>query len=168
MYVLENKSSDPFKGKWEFKGKIAAKTDKWAIDGNIFEHKKQLYMIWAGWEGDKNGQQNIYIAKMKNPLQIEGDRVLISSPTHSWEIHGALHDDVNPPQVNVNEGPQYLAHDKKVFIIYSASGCWTDFYALGMLTAVLAPFFVLSSVGIHIPATIITLLLALLCSIPFE
>ena len=23
---------------------------------------------------------------------------------------------------------------EKVFIIYSASGCWTDFYALGMLT----------------------------------
>ncbi|MGI4803231.1 MAG: family 43 glycosylhydrolase, partial [Janthinobacterium lividum] len=26
-------------------------------------------------------------------------------------------------------------HDGKIFIIYSASGCWTDFYALGMLTA---------------------------------
>ncbi|WDF60768.1 glycoside hydrolase family 43 protein [Flavobacterium sp. KACC 22758] len=134
MYVLENKSSDPFKGKFEFKGKIAAKTDKWAIDGNVFEHKNQLYMIWAGWEGDTNGQQNIYIAKMKNPLEIEGDRVMISAPTNDWETHGALHDDVNPPQVNVNEGPQFLERKGKIFIVFSASGCWTDFYALGLLT----------------------------------
>jgi GH43 family beta-xylosidase len=90
-------------------------------------------MIWAGWEGDTNGQQNIYIAKMKNPLEIDGDRVLISSPTHGWETHGALHDDVNPAQVNVNEGPQFLTHNDKIFIVFSASGCWTDFYALGLL-----------------------------------
>jgi GH43 family beta-xylosidase len=58
---------------------------------------------------------------------------LISSPTHGWETHGALHDDVNPAQVNVNEGPQFLSHDDKIFIVFSASGCWTDFYALGLL-----------------------------------
>ena len=73
MYVLENSSKDPFKGEWEFKGKIAAKTDKWAIDGNVFNHKGQLYMIWSGWEGDTNGQQDIFIAKMKNPLEIDGE-----------------------------------------------------------------------------------------------
>ncbi|PXY47222.1 glycoside hydrolase family 43 protein [Flavobacterium hydrophilum] len=134
MYVLENDSKDPMKGEWVFKGKIAAQTDKWAIDGNIFTYKKQLYMIWSGWEGDTNGQQNIYIAKMKNPTQIDGDRVLISSPTNPWELHGALHDDVNPPQVNVNEGPQFLTHKNKAFIVFSASGCWTDNYSLGLLT----------------------------------
>jgi GH43 family beta-xylosidase len=134
MYVLENDSKDPMKGEWVFKGKIAAQTDKWAIDGNVFTYKKQLYMIWSGWEGDTNGQQNIYIAKMKNPTQIDGDRVRISSPTKSWELHGALHDDVNPAQVNVNEGPQFLTHKKKIFIVFSASGCWTDNYSLGLLT----------------------------------
>lgn len=134
MYVLENSSKDPMKGEFVFKGKIAATTDKWAIDGNVFAHKKQLYMIWSGWEGDTNGQQNIYIAKMKSPTQIEGDRVRISSPTNSWELFGALRDDINPAQVNVNEGPQFLTHDKKVFIVFSASGCWTDNYSLGLLT----------------------------------
>ena len=134
MYVLENSSKNPMEGEWIFKGKIASRTDKWAIDGNVFTYKKQLYMIWAGWEGDTNGQQNIYIAKMKNPTQIDGERVLISSPTNPWELHGALHDDVNPAQVNVNEGPQFLSHKKKVFIVFSASGCWTDNYSLGLLT----------------------------------
>ncbi|WP_310589422.1 glycoside hydrolase family 43 protein [Flectobacillus roseus] len=135
MYVLENASADPMEGEWIFKGKVADKNDKWAIDGDVFTHNNQLYMIWSGWEGDVNVQQNIYIAKMKNPWTINGERVKISGSDYDWEKHGDLNDPNNPPHVNVNEGPQYLAHDKKVFIIYSASGCWTDFYALGMLTA---------------------------------
>lgn len=134
MFVLENSSKDPMKGNWVFKGKIAAKTDKWAIDGNVFTYKKQLYMIWSGWEGDTNGQQNIYIAKMKSPTQIDGDRVLLSKPTNPWELYGALHDDENPPQVNVNEGPQFLTRGNKIFIVFSASGCWTDNYSLGILS----------------------------------
>ncbi len=133
MYVLENASEDPFSGTWEFKGKVAASIDRWAIDGNVFFYNKQQYMIWSGWEGDTNTQQNIYIAKMSNPWTIEGNRVLLSQPDYNWEMQGDLNDEVNPPHVNVNEGPQFLQHGKDAFIIYSASGCWTDFYALGML-----------------------------------
>lgn len=133
MYVLENGSSDPMKGEWVFKGKITDPSDKWAIDGDVFEHKGKWYMIWSGWEGDINGQQNIYIAKLKNPWTIEGSRVCISKPEYTWETHGDLHDANNPPHVNVNEGPQALQHNGNLFIVYSASGCWTDFYALGLL-----------------------------------
>jgi len=134
MYVLENSSNDPFKGQWIFKGKVSAPSDKWAIDGNVFKHKGQLYMIWSGWEGDTNSRQNIYIAKMKNPWTIESERVMISTPDYGWEKHGDLNDPNNPPHVDVNEGPQFLKNGKDLFIIYSASGCWTDFYALGLLT----------------------------------
>ena len=59
MYVLENASPDPMLGEWIFKGKVADPTDKWAIDGDVFEHRGKLYMIWSGWEGDVNGQQDI-------------------------------------------------------------------------------------------------------------
>jgi GH43 family beta-xylosidase len=41
----------------------------------------------------------------------------------------------NPPHIDVNEGPEILKHDGKVFLVYSASACWTDNYALGMLMA---------------------------------
>jgi GH43 family beta-xylosidase len=135
LWVLENQSADPMKGTWHMKGKLQTPGDKWSIDGSVFQHNKQLYFIWSGWQGDTNGQQNIYIAKMKNPWTIEGDRVKLSSPELPWETIGALHDANNPPQVNVNEGPEVLEHNNKLFLIYSASGCWTDFYALGMLTA---------------------------------
>ena len=134
MYVLENESKDPLVGEWKFKGKISAWPDRWAIDGNVFKYKKELYMIWSGWEGNTNGQQNIYIAKMENPLKLEGKRVLISEPTYNWEKQGDLDDENNPAHVNVNEGPQYLEHDDNIFIVYSASGCWTDYYSLGLLS----------------------------------
>ncbi len=134
MYVLENSSKDPLEGDWIFKGKVGDASDKWAIDGSIFTYKKQLYMVWAGWEGDVNQKQEIYISKMKNPWTIDGKRYKISTPQFEWEKHGDLNDPENPPHVDVNEGPQILMNNNKVFLIYSASGCWTDFYALGMLT----------------------------------
>jgi len=132
MYVLENASADPMQGEWVFKGKITDATDKWAIDGDVIDFKGQLYMIWSGWEGDTNGKQEIFIAKLKNPWTVDGPRVKISSPKFSWEKNGDLG---GGEHVDVNEGPQFLPHGDKLFIIYSASGCWTDFYALGMLTA---------------------------------
>ncbi|KHJ38001.1 extracellular exo-alpha-(1-_5)-L-arabinofuranosidase [Pedobacter glucosidilyticus] len=134
MYVLENNAANPFEGNWVFKGKVHDKTDKWAIDGSVFYHKNKLYMVWSGWEGDTNGKQEIFIAKMKNPYTIKGKRYKISTPQLTWELHGDLNDPNNPPHVAVNEGPQILKNGDKTFIIYSASGCWTDFYALGMLS----------------------------------
>ncbi len=134
VYVLENSSADPLQGEWRFIGKIADPSDKWAIDGSVFEHNKQLYMVWSGWEGDINRRQDIYIAKMKNPWTIGGKRVRISSPVFDWEKHGDLNDPNNPPHVDVNEGPQLLRHNGHVYLIYSASGCWTEYYSLGMLT----------------------------------
>ena len=134
-YVIENTSEDPFKGNWIFKGKVAAPSDKWAIDSDVAEINGKLYMIWSGWQGDLNGRQNIYIARMKNPWSITGKRTMISTPTYDWEKNGDLNNAGNPDHVDVNEGPQFLKHGKKIFIIYSASGCWTDFYALGLLTA---------------------------------
>jgi GH43 family beta-xylosidase len=133
MYVIENSNADPLQGEWTFKGKVADPSDKWAIDGSVFEHNKQLYMIWSGWEGDQNIKQDIYIARMKDPWTIEGHRKRISSPNFQWEKNA----DTSASRrslPDVNEGPQMLKHKNKLFIVYSANGCWTDHYALGLLT----------------------------------
>jgi GH43 family beta-xylosidase len=138
LWVLENASPDPLQGTWEMKGKLADRTDKWAIDGSVFEHRGKLYLVWSGWEGDVNGRQDIYLARMKNPWTIKGKRVLLSKPTYPWERNGDIPrqpGSEEPPHVDVNEGPQVLRHDDKLFLVYSASGCWTDNYTLGMLTA---------------------------------
>jgi GH43 family beta-xylosidase len=134
-YVLENSSRGPLEGEWLFKGQLGDETNKWAIDASVFDNHGQLYMIWSGWDGDTNGQQNIYIAKMKDPFTIIGDRVKLCGPEFEWEKFGDLNNADNPSHVNVNEGPEILKHGNQLFLIYSASGCWTDHYALGMLTA---------------------------------
>jgi GH43 family beta-xylosidase len=135
IYVLKNPSADPFKETWEFKGKVTDDSDRWAIDGSVFEHDGQLYMIWSGWEGVTDGRQNIYIAKMKDPWTIDGSRVKISTPTYPWEKHGDVERTDTIDVVEVNEGPQMLKHGDHLFIVYSASGCWTEAYSLGMLRA---------------------------------
>lgn len=134
MYVLENQSEDPTTGTWEFKGKVADPSDKWAIDGSVFEYSGKLYMVWSGWEGDVNGSQNLYLARMKDPWTIDGQRVKISTPALPWETIGDLNNPNDVPHVNVNEGPVALQNKGKLFIIYSGSGCWTDSYCLGLLS----------------------------------
>lgn len=135
IWVLENAAKDPLKGGWTLKGKVGDATDNWAIDASVFQHKKQWYMVWSGWEGNQNGRQDIFIAKLKNPWTIDGERVRIASPVYDWERHGTLNDPNNPPHVAVNEGPQFLRHNNNIFLVFSASGCWTDNYALGLLSA---------------------------------
>ncbi len=138
LWVIENASVDPLKGEWKFLGEVSDPTNRWAIDASVFENRGAMYLVWSGWEDDTNGTQNIYIARLKNPWTVEGKRVLLSTPQYEWEKHGDLDpmkskDD--PPHVNVNEGPEILQHEDKIFLIYSGSGCWTDYYELGMLTA---------------------------------
>ncbi|MEP6951457.1 MAG: family 43 glycosylhydrolase [Ginsengibacter sp.] len=135
IYVLENGSNDPMQGTWVMKGKLTTPEDKWAIDASVFENNGKIYLIWSGWKGDVNGEQDIYIAVMKNPWTAEGRRTLVSAPTYNWETIGDLNNPNDVHHVSVNEGPEILKHSNKLFLIYSASGCWTDTYALGMLTA---------------------------------
>lgn len=127
MYVLENEAADPLTGAWVSKGELKLADDRWAIDGTLLNLNGQLYFAWSGWENAvDNRKQNIYISKMKDPWTADGPRVLVSTPEYDWEKQG---------DPDVNEGPEFLTHDNKVFLVYSASHCSTDAYALGMLTA---------------------------------
>jgi GH43 family beta-xylosidase len=125
MYVVEAISDNP-QGQYTFKGKIVGSSDYWAIDGSVLDMPDgRRYFVWSGWEGFDNTSQNIYIAEMSNPWTIVSERSCISRPEYDWEKQGYPY---------VNEGPQPLVHDGKTFIIYSASGSWTDDYCLGRLT----------------------------------
>ncbi|MGE5498750.1 MAG: family 43 glycosylhydrolase [Syntrophothermus sp.] len=125
IYVLEGSSQDP-QDKFVLKGKLSALTDRWAIDGTVLTtDDNKMYFIWSGWRGYENAKQELYIAPMSNPWTISGERVIISSPELDWELHGIP---------LINEGPEVLKHNGSIFIIYSASGSWTDDYCLGQLT----------------------------------
>lgn len=129
MYVLENNSDDPTQP-YVMHGKIADSTDKWAIDGNIMKYGRELYFIWSGWQGDENVCQGLYIAKMKNPYELDSERVLISTPEYEWEKYGATGEPESP---FVNEGAFHFTYGGRNFVAYSASGSWCEKYCIAML-----------------------------------
>lgn len=141
IYVVENTAKDPFEGKFVFKGRVSTdKGNNWGIHPDVAEINGQLYMTWSGWQSRRVSveHQCIYIAKMKNPWTLASDRILLSKPEYEWERQW-----INPDgsktayTIYVNEAPQFF-HSKnndKIYIFYSASGLWTPFYAVGLLTA---------------------------------
>lgn len=141
LYVIENTNKDPFEGEWVMKGRISTDEDNnWAIDGSLFTHNGELYMVWSGWQTRrvKEETQCIYIARMENPWTLGSERVLISKPELEWEKHWINEKGWTPEyRIHVNEGPQPLKSPKGKYIhlAYSASGVWTPYYALGLLTA---------------------------------
>jgi len=109
-------------GSFNYVGKVYDPAhDFWAIDPTVLQATNgSLYLIWSGWPGTNNGQQNLYIAPMSNPWTLSGPRVLLSSPQWSWEGW-------------IQEGPTVLQRNGMVFIVYSASESWTDSECMGML-----------------------------------
>ena len=133
MYVLSNGCSDPL-AEYKMIGKISDPTDKWAIDGNILRHKTGMYIVWSGWEGDENIEQNIYIAKLKSPTEIEGERVLISRPDRDWEKLGG--NGLVGGLPFINEGPFAFTVDGRTFVAYSGAGSWCRDYCVALLELV--------------------------------
>lgn len=122
-------ASNPL-GPYTYKGQLTTPGGDWSIDPSPLQLPDgELYLAWSGWPGSVNGVQNIYLAKMSNPWTITGARTLLSTPTYPWELSSG-----NVP-VKVNESPEPIVHGGRVFISYSASGCWTPDYALGLLSA---------------------------------
>ena len=99
-------------------------TQGWAIDGTTFtDAVGHRYLVWSGWPGDRDGCQNLYVARMKSPCELATPRVLLASPDQLWERHA----------MPICEGPQILQRAGRTFLIYSASGSWTPHYCLGLL-----------------------------------
>jgi len=121
MWVLESESDDPL-GPYQCHGPL--ETEGWAIDGTLLRVGSQLYCVWSGWPTARNGQQNLYIAPMSDPVTLAGSRSLLATPDQPWERHG----------MPICEGPQVLQRNGRIFIVYSASGSWTIDYCLGLLS----------------------------------
>ena len=134
MIVLESAGADPL-GAYTFKTELYTgdnitdkSTSRWAIDGTVLTLRGKRYFIWSGWE-DGRDEQWLYAAPMSNPWTISGNRVrLCDNNDHQWERVGET-----IGGRGLNEGPQILEHNGRVFIIYSASGSWQASYKMGLL-----------------------------------
>nr|WP_144928350.1 family 43 glycosylhydrolase [Paenibacillus bovis] len=123
VYVLENDSANPLEGEWVDKGRI--NTQYSGLDGTVFEHNGEKYFLYAAY-GNWSGQHGsaIAIAKMVNPWTLTGENEILTYPEYAWEKYG----------MHVNEGAVILKREDKVHLVYSASACWMDQYAIGMLS----------------------------------
>lgn len=141
LYVIENTSADPMKGEWTMKG-VLHTNDEWnfGLHPNVLEVGGELYLFWSGWPKRRveHETQCIYIAHLSNPWTVDSERVMISQPEYEWERQW-----INPDgsrsayPIYVNENPEAsLSPDgSRVCVCYSASGVWTQYHILGMLTA---------------------------------
>lgn len=129
-YVIENANPNPLTNNWVFKGKISSPgSDYWAIDGTVLELSGSRYFLWSGVSpashfANSSKPQHIYISRMSNPWTLTGPRILLISP---GELSGGNYGEVM-------EAPEILLNNNKVFMVYSANGCWTSEYKLGMMS----------------------------------
>jgi GH43 family beta-xylosidase len=123
MYVLANKSADPFEGVWVEKGQVVTDWDSFSLDAHTFEHRGARYLVWAQSEPPNPGT-SLFIAEMDTPWSVISPQIKISEPGYDWERQGH----------NVNEGAAVLIRNGRIFMTYSASA--TDHnYRIGLLTA---------------------------------
>lgn len=120
LWVLHSKGPEP-NGPYE--GPFPINTPGWAIDGTVLDLNNDRYLIWSGWPGTTDGQQNLYIAHLREPNVIDTPAVLLTEPTESWERQG----------MPICEGPAVLKRDGRTFVVFAASGSWTADHCLGML-----------------------------------
>lgn len=124
MFVIENTAETPMNDQWVEKGQVITQFESFSLDATVFEHKNDLYYVWAQQDPRIPGNSNLYISKMENPWTLKGKQVLLSIPEYSWERIG----------FKVNEGPAAISRNGKVFLTYSASAT-DENYAMGLLWA---------------------------------
>ncbi|KAK0188716.1 Arabinanase/levansucrase/invertase [Armillaria mellea] len=118
-------ASNPMNGAYSHTASlIPSNFDFWAVDGSVLELNGARYFIFSGKTTDAVWTQCTYIVHMSSPTTLSGNAVQISCPTLSWEIAATP----------VQEGPEAITIGGVTHIVYSASHCSTDDYALGLLT----------------------------------
>ena len=124
LFVLASKTDDPLDG-FTFAGFPDPSIN--AIDPTVYRHSDgKLYMCYAR-EGKGN---RLHIRKMKSPTAFDGEGILLCEAELDWEKL--------PPYVGdstIVEGAFFVQSPNKerLFILYSANGCWSDEYAIGVL-----------------------------------
>ena len=142
LFVMECQDADPMTGQFVMKGAIETHAEwNYGIHPNLLQLPDgDLYLLWSGWptRRSETETQCIYIARMENPWTVSSERVMISKPEYEWERQW-----INPDgnrsayPIYVNENPEsFVSPDgRKVIVLYSASGIWTVYTTMGMLSA---------------------------------
>lgn len=127
-YVLRCTGQDPMSDEWAEAGQMrAAQEDPFSfqdfsLDMTVFDYEDRWYCVWAEKVSVGKKISNLYIARMKTPLELETAQVLLTAPDYDWERVDFW----------VNEGPAVIRHGDRLFLTYSASATGIC-YCMGML-----------------------------------
>ncbi|WP_418066682.1 family 43 glycosylhydrolase [Sphingomonas endolithica] len=122
IFVLENSSADPTQGSWLDRGKL--RTAYPGIDGTTFVVSGKRFFAYSPYVGSES---DLAIVAMANPWTLAGRESIVARPDLIWEQQGGR---------RILEGPEFLAGPTgRLFLTYSASACWSDDYAVGLLSA---------------------------------
>lgn len=126
VIVLEAKTDSPFDG-FKFLGHI--NRNVFAIDPSVYvdEETGEMYICCSEVVPDVG--QVLTIQQMKSPSEPCGERAIIAKAELAFELV--------PPYIgsrSIVEGGYFIkSPDGRLFIAYSANGCWSDDYAMGLL-----------------------------------
>lgn len=138
-YVLVSENDDPYSN-YQLCGPLYTGDDlegktnnRWAIDSTVLERQGQRYLIWSGWE-DERDIQYLYIAKLElDPVRLTTPRVRIcNNCDYLWERV-----EETKETRGLNEGPEILyAPNGRVFLSYSCGASWLPTYKVALLELV--------------------------------
>lgn len=120
LFVLESETSDPFGG-FHFKAYLSK--DIFGIDPTLYLDKShgKNYICFSQVI---DGLQWLSIAELSNPWTMKKVTPISDPHDYAWESLGG---------VPLNEGAFFVSENGRLFIIYSANGCYSDYYRLGLL-----------------------------------
>ena len=125
MIVLRALTPDPF-GDWEFVGMPTP--DIFSIDPTSYIAKDGKQYLCNSRVDETLGQV-LDIYEMRSPTELNTERwANVAVAEKEWELV--------PPYVGdwaCVEGGFFVEKNDRLFLIYSANGCWSDHYLLGVL-----------------------------------
>ena len=119
--ILKSKTEDPFDG-----FELGSKPDPsiFAIDPSCAMIDGKQYICYSEVV---DAQQVLVIREMSDPITFTDNKAEIARATLEWELAEGYR------EYPINEGAYFLQKGKRLYIIYSANGCWSDDYCLGVL-----------------------------------
>jgi GH43 family beta-xylosidase len=122
---MEGPEGDPFDGEWTLRGMPSPNT--YSIDPTVYTAKDGTQYLCSS-RVDPSCGQVLDICDLINPYTLGKNVATIARAELEWELV--------PPHVGTKailEGAFFLERNGRLFIIYSANGCWSNNYCLGVL-----------------------------------
>ena len=126
IFLLRSRTGNPFDG-FDFVREFDELSH--AFDPTLYRHAdERLYLAYTQVMypfGFKHYEQRLFIREMRSPAEPAEKFAELSRAERPFEL--------SSPNERINEGPFFLAHGGKLFLIYSANGAGNKDYCLGVL-----------------------------------